>query len=106
MTEWAQQAGKLAFDEIESFSNDLVATFLNLTLFWHSQGSWKLSSLYKGENWQASEFHTCSHHLSQCVSIALHSWYWKHPATEDPNFRGRSPASSFLVMVHYALPQH
>ncbi|KAK5062508.1 hypothetical protein LTR84_004581 [Exophiala bonariae] len=52
MTEWAQQAGKLAFQEIENFSNDLVVTFLNLTLFWHSQGSWKVSSLYK-----ANAFH-------------------------------------------------
>lgn len=52
MTEWAQQAGRLAFQEIENFSEDLVVTFLNLTLFWHSQGSWKVSSLYKGELWQ------------------------------------------------------
>jgi hypothetical protein len=48
MTEWAQEAGRLAFQEIESFSKELVVTLLNLTLFWHSQGSWKISSLYKG----------------------------------------------------------
>jgi hypothetical protein len=68
MTEWAQQAGRLAFQEIENFSKDLVVTFLNLTLFWHSQGSWKVSSLYKGKSWQAAaRMENASHLLAHNI---------------------------------------
>ena len=48
MTEWAQRAGKLVFQEAEDLHEDNIATFCNLALFWHSQGSWRKSYLYKG----------------------------------------------------------
>ncbi|KAF2428304.1 hypothetical protein EJ08DRAFT_671462 [Tothia fuscella] len=38
MVEWAKQAGKL----------ENIVTFCNLALFWHSQGSWRMAYLYKG----------------------------------------------------------
>ncbi|KAK3650409.1 hypothetical protein LTR56_006388 [Elasticomyces elasticus] len=53
MTEWAQRAGKLAFSEIETFNKDLAVTFLNLSMYWYSQGSWKISSLHR-----ANGFHS------------------------------------------------
>lgn len=46
-TEWAEHAGKLAFQEVENPHEDLVVTFLNLALFWYSQGSWRRCSVHK-----------------------------------------------------------
>lgn len=50
MTEWAQRAGKLVFQEIEDLHEDNIVTFLSLCLFWHSQGAWRTCYLYKGLN--------------------------------------------------------
>ncbi|OCT45726.1 hypothetical protein CLCR_01616 [Cladophialophora carrionii] len=47
-TEWADQAGKLAFQDIENPTEDHVVTFMNLALFWYSQGAWRRSAIHKG----------------------------------------------------------
>lgn len=48
MTEWARKAGTLVFQEAEELHEDNIVTFCNLSLFWHSQGSWRISYLHKG----------------------------------------------------------
>ncbi|CCT66802.1 uncharacterized protein FFUJ_12968 [Fusarium fujikuroi IMI 58289] len=48
MTKWAKEAGALVFQDVEELSDDNLVTFCNLSLFWHSQGSWKISYLHKG----------------------------------------------------------
>ncbi|KAF4963112.1 hypothetical protein FSARC_8825 [Fusarium sarcochroum] len=48
MTKWAKQAGALVFQEAEELHEDNIVTFCNLSLFWHSQGSWRISYLHKG----------------------------------------------------------
>ncbi|KAH8897750.1 hypothetical protein GQ53DRAFT_884572 [Thozetella sp. PMI_491] len=53
MVEWAQRASQLVFQEIDKFHDDNVVTFLNLALFWHSQGSWRTSLLHKGNAYQS-----------------------------------------------------
>jgi hypothetical protein len=83
MTEWAQEAGKLAFQEIESFSKELVVTFLNLALFWHGQGSWKISSLYKGMSSPAQIWRRHSQHVSKRLPFPLHSWHWRYETDAD-----------------------
>ncbi|RKL02388.1 hypothetical protein BFJ68_g11945 [Fusarium oxysporum] len=47
MTKWAKKAGALVFQDAE-LSDDNLVTFCNLSLFWHSQGSWRISYLHKG----------------------------------------------------------
>lgn len=49
MTEWAERAGKLVFEEVESVNEDNIVTFLNLSLFWYSQGSWRRAYIHRGE---------------------------------------------------------
>ncbi|EXJ69398.1 uncharacterized protein A1O5_07434 [Cladophialophora psammophila CBS 110553] len=46
--EWAERAGKLVFDVIESPQEDNVITCLILALFWYNQGSWQRSYILKG----------------------------------------------------------
>ncbi|KIW92643.1 uncharacterized protein Z519_06490 [Cladophialophora bantiana CBS 173.52] len=46
--EWAGQAGKLAFQEVENPTEEHIVTFMNLALFWYSQGSWRRSAIHKG----------------------------------------------------------
>ncbi|KAF4435115.1 hypothetical protein FACUT_7416 [Fusarium acutatum] len=48
MTKWAKTAGALVFQDAEELSDDNLVTFCNLSLFWHSQGSWRISYLHKG----------------------------------------------------------
>ncbi|KAH7246538.1 hypothetical protein BKA59DRAFT_200794 [Fusarium tricinctum] len=48
MTLWAKKAGTLVFQEAEELHEDNIVTFCNLSLFWHSQGSWRISYLHKG----------------------------------------------------------
>ncbi|KAH7177272.1 hypothetical protein DER46DRAFT_118490 [Fusarium sp. MPI-SDFR-AT-0072] len=48
MTKWAKEAGPLVFQDAEDLSDDNLVTFCNLSLFWHSQGSWRISYLHKG----------------------------------------------------------
>ncbi|KAF4501649.1 hypothetical protein FAGAP_2158 [Fusarium agapanthi] len=48
MTKWAKEAGGLVFQDAEDLSDDNLVTFCNLSLFWHSQGSWRISYLHKG----------------------------------------------------------
>lgn len=48
MTEWAERAGKLVFQEAEDMHEDSIVSYVNLALFWHSQGSWRISYLHKG----------------------------------------------------------
>ncbi|KAG5808900.1 hypothetical protein H9Q74_006429 [Fusarium xylarioides] len=48
MTKWAKEAGALVFQDAEELSDDNLLTFCNLSLFWHSQGSWRISYLHKG----------------------------------------------------------
>lgn len=45
---WAERAGKLALNEIETPNEDNLVTFSTLTLFWYSQGSWRRSFIHKG----------------------------------------------------------
>ncbi|UZP41761.1 hypothetical protein NXS19_009577 [Fusarium pseudograminearum] len=46
--EWARKAGSLVFQDVHEFHKDNIVTFCNLSLFWHSQGSWRISFLHKG----------------------------------------------------------
>ncbi|KAF5705763.1 hypothetical protein FMUND_11931 [Fusarium mundagurra] len=48
MTKWAKEAGALVFQDVEELRDDNLVTFCNLSLFWHSQGSWRISYLHKG----------------------------------------------------------
>ncbi|KAI8947499.1 hypothetical protein F4801DRAFT_582324 [Xylaria longipes] len=48
MLEWAQSAGKLVFQEVEELARGNIVTYMNLALFWHSQGAWRRAYLYKG----------------------------------------------------------
>ncbi|KAF4339116.1 hypothetical protein FBEOM_6934 [Fusarium beomiforme] len=48
MKKWAKTAGALVFQDAEELSDDNLVTFCNLSLFWHSQGSWRISYLHKG----------------------------------------------------------
>jgi hypothetical protein len=45
---WAERAGKLVFQELEEPHDDNIVTFINLALFWYSQGSWRRSFMLKG----------------------------------------------------------
>ncbi len=46
--EWAERAARLAFQDVEEPHEENVVTFLNLALFWYSQGSWRKSFIHKG----------------------------------------------------------
>ena len=48
MLEWAQTAGKLVLREVEELHEEDIVTFLNLALFWHTQGSWMKCFIHKG----------------------------------------------------------
>ncbi|KAJ3547466.1 hypothetical protein NM208_g1501 [Fusarium decemcellulare] len=48
MLQWAKQAGKMVFQDIGNLQEDNIVTFCNLSLFWHIQGSWRISYLHKG----------------------------------------------------------
>ncbi|KAJ9609082.1 hypothetical protein H2200_006853 [Cladophialophora chaetospira] len=48
MLEWATRAGRLVFQEVETPTEDNVATFLNLAMFWYSQGVWSRCFTHKG----------------------------------------------------------
>ncbi|KAH7191847.1 uncharacterized protein B0J16DRAFT_393909 [Fusarium flagelliforme] len=48
MTQWARKAGSLVFQDAEDLNDDNIVTHCNLSLFWHSQGSWRISYLHKG----------------------------------------------------------
>ncbi|KAI0454672.1 hypothetical protein F5B21DRAFT_504148 [Xylaria acuta] len=48
MLEWAQSAGKLVFQEVEELARGNIVTYMNLALFWHSQGARRRAYLYKG----------------------------------------------------------
>jgi hypothetical protein len=48
-TEWAERASKLVLQDVENPTEDNLVTFLNLTLFWYSQGSWRRSYIHKGK---------------------------------------------------------
>lgn len=48
MIEWAQRAGKLAFQDIETLHEENIVVFVHLALFWHSRGSWRIGQLHKG----------------------------------------------------------
>lgn len=45
---WAEEAGRLAFSQVENPTEDNLVTFLNLTLFWYSQGQWQRMIVYEG----------------------------------------------------------
>lgn len=49
MTKWAKKAGSLVFQDAEDLNDDNIVTHCNLSLFWHSQGSWRISYLHKGK---------------------------------------------------------
>lgn len=44
--EWAIEAGKLVFSEVETPTEDNLITFLTLGLFWSSQNDWKRLEIY------------------------------------------------------------
>lgn len=48
MTDWARRAGKLVLQEAEELHEDSVVTYVNLALFWHAEGLWRLALLHKG----------------------------------------------------------
>lgn len=50
MTKWAKKAGSLVFQDAEDLNHDNIVTHCNLSLFWHSQGSWRISYLHKGNS--------------------------------------------------------
>ncbi|KAH6949292.1 hypothetical protein DER45DRAFT_581033 [Fusarium avenaceum] len=47
-TQWAKKASATVFQMAEELHQDNIVTFCNLSLFWHSQGSWRISYLHKG----------------------------------------------------------
>ncbi|KAJ9604684.1 hypothetical protein H2200_010798 [Cladophialophora chaetospira] len=49
--EWADAAGKLAFQDFEDPTEDHVVTFMNLALYWYSQGAWRRCAIHKGFNY-------------------------------------------------------
>lgn len=51
MVEWAQRAGSLVFGEAETLCEDNIVTHINLCLFWHSQGNWRICYLHKGPSY-------------------------------------------------------
>ncbi|KEF54552.1 uncharacterized protein A1O9_08994 [Exophiala aquamarina CBS 119918] len=48
--EWAERAGKLVLQEIETPHEDNVVTLLNLALFWYSRGEWRRCYVLKGSS--------------------------------------------------------
>ena len=38
--EWAERAGRLAFQEVESPKDENIVSFINLALFWYSEGTY------------------------------------------------------------------
>ena len=48
MLEWAQMAGKLVLRDVEELHEEDIITFLNLALFWHTQGLWRKCFIHKG----------------------------------------------------------
>lgn len=48
MIDWAERAGKLVFQEVENPNENNIVTFMNLGLFWYSQGIWRRSYIHKG----------------------------------------------------------
>jgi hypothetical protein len=53
----ASEAGRLALSDVEDPSEEHVVTFVNLTLFWYAQGSWRRSFMFKGK---LQHMHSCS----------------------------------------------
>ncbi|KAF4466647.1 zinc finger transcription factor 1 [Fusarium albosuccineum] len=45
--EWAEEAGRLAFSDIECPTEDKIVTFLNLALFWYNQGQWQRMMVFE-----------------------------------------------------------
>jgi hypothetical protein len=50
MLDWARRAARLVFRDIEELHADNIVTFAILSLFWYSQGSWRLCNFYKGDD--------------------------------------------------------
>jgi hypothetical protein len=74
MIEWAQRAGKLVFQEAENLHEDNVVTFCNLALFWHSQGSWRISLLHKGTLSFDLSWRTCVPKLTKYQGMLV-NWF-------------------------------
>ncbi|KAH8893599.1 hypothetical protein GQ53DRAFT_717156 [Thozetella sp. PMI_491] len=51
---WAERAGKLALNEVETPREDNIVTFATLSLFWYTQGSWRRSYIHKGNAMQTA----------------------------------------------------
>lgn len=46
--EWAERAGRLAFQEAESPREENIVSFINLALFWYSEGEFRRSNMHEG----------------------------------------------------------
>ena len=71
--EWAERAGKIAFQNVETPTQNNVVVFLNLALFWYSQGSWRRSYVHKGMIY-ATLVALVTHIAQQMLSKAHISW--------------------------------
>ncbi len=49
MVDWAEEAGKRVFQQVENVHEDNVVTFVNLSMFWFSQGSWKRAYIHRSK---------------------------------------------------------
>ncbi|KAJ6155775.1 hypothetical protein N7470_006341 [Penicillium chermesinum] len=55
--EWAAEAAKLVFADIENPSEENLVTFLTLGLFWSSQNDWKRLEIHSGgASWHIQGF--------------------------------------------------
>jgi hypothetical protein len=93
--EWAERAGKLAYQDVETPNQDNLVTFLNLLLFWYGQGSWRRSFVHKGMN-----------HFTFLVSVLLLNavfyqlmpfklrtyWVWARKEEARKNYSNRNSA--------------
>lgn len=50
--EWAAQAGSLVFAQVDDPHEENIVTFINLALFWYSEGEWRRSAVYQCKSLQ------------------------------------------------------
>lgn len=104
MMEWAERAGKLVFQEVEDMFEDNIVSFVNLALFWHSQGSWRRSYLHKGRRECCAYYCSYLSLRSKRLQPNSHTRHGCHTKTHGTRLEVRAPSPTILGVLSNALP--
>lgn len=103
MVEWAERAGRLVNQELPELHEDNFVTCVNLSLFWHSQGSWRIAHLYKGEGKTITELTLIL--CRKCLQLADNPGGWIQGRPEGDFLEVGASSASLLGRLPDALPQ-